>query len=381
MFIDKSGFLFNLKRKNSSSPPSVIQHSHLPSLDGFRGISILIVVLGHAFNNPIRLFPGSFGVSIFFVISGFLITTLLLKEQTVSGTIHLKQFYIRRVLRIFPVAYLYLFVLVLLKFIFDLKIPATSFLSAALYMRNTSILYAPVWEWPTGHYWSLSVEEQFYLLFPFILKRNLKLYIVIIISLLIIIPLANIPYDNHSIQSHFLLVFVEILRGLSGILIGSLFSILLYFGFIPPHPIKKGKGIISLFLLLIAALIHSRLLLSIPAAAAQPIIALLIIINLAESKNFFFRFLNNRVLVYIGKLSYSLYIWQQLFTLNQPWANSFKGGNSIVLNLAALALVSFISYNFYEKYFLNLKNRLRAKSRVEVLKSRSISSKKKRRST
>jgi peptidoglycan/LPS O-acetylase OafA/YrhL len=96
----------------------------------------------------------------------------------------------------------------------------------------------------------------------------------------------------------------------------------------------------------------------IPANASQPFIALLIILNLAKSDNLFFKALNNRILVYIGKLSYSLYIWQQLFTVNQPWKGMFKGSDSVVLNLAALALVSYLSYNCYEKFFLKLKTKI-----------------------
>src|SRR4051812_3227202 len=95
--------------------PPVLQNSYYPSLDGLRGIAILLVVVSHF--NLISIpyydviFNGKLGVLIFFVLSGFLITTLCIKEKVATKTISLKNFYIRRALRIFPVAYLFLLVL------------------------------------------------------------------------------------------------------------------------------------------------------------------------------------------------------------------------------------------------------------------------------
>src|SRR5258706_1008185 len=131
--------------------PGVLKNSHLPSLDGLRGISIIVVLIAH-FNQHLHepilgaIFGnGVFGVYIFFVISGFLITTLLLKEKVRTGTISLKKFYIRRFLRIFPVAYLYLFVVLILSYFLHLNVPALSILGAALYLQNFSYFYEKNW--------------------------------------------------------------------------------------------------------------------------------------------------------------------------------------------------------------------------------------------
>jgi peptidoglycan/LPS O-acetylase OafA/YrhL len=103
-----------LKRVNSKlfcndiTVPALLKPAHLPGLDGLRGIAIIIVLLSHIFKGTpyAKSFPGDTGVEIFFVISGFLITSLLLKEKINNGHISLKHFYIRRILRILPLAYL-----------------------------------------------------------------------------------------------------------------------------------------------------------------------------------------------------------------------------------------------------------------------------------
>src|SRR5258708_24034240 len=116
----------------------------IPSLDGLRGISILLVILGHA--RETRSFPSwipsfakdhaALGVQIFFVISGYLITTLILDEERKTGTISLKLFYARRTLRIFPPFYLYLFVLTIGVWTGMLQLPKYNLLFAAAYLMN-----------------------------------------------------------------------------------------------------------------------------------------------------------------------------------------------------------------------------------------------------
>src|ERR1700761_4201490 len=120
------------------SVPPILAPGLLPGLNGLRGVSILMVLMGHLTMNSRygSTFAGSIGVWIFFVISGFLITTLLLKEKVQTGKISLKQFYIRRFLRIIPVAYLFLITLVILNSALKLQVPSKSFLSAFLFFQN-----------------------------------------------------------------------------------------------------------------------------------------------------------------------------------------------------------------------------------------------------
>src|SRR5271157_945604 len=154
----------------------------IPSLDGLRAISIALVLYGHATGTlgfPIasdRFGLAAAGVRTFFIISGFLITKLLLKEIASKGTISLRAFYRRRVLRIFPAFYAYWLVTLALVMVGLLAVPARDLAYAATYTIN----YVVDRSWSVGHLWSLAVEEQFYALWPLTLfflgrKRSFSL--------------------------------------------------------------------------------------------------------------------------------------------------------------------------------------------------------------
>lgn len=122
-----------------------LQKPFFPTIDGMRAIAIIIVVLDHALHQVyretswIRYLPyGDMGVYLFFVISGFLITTLLLHEQQKNSEINLKKFYIRRILRIFPVAYLYIGIIVIVGLFINLGNTTMTTVGAVLYLRNIS---------------------------------------------------------------------------------------------------------------------------------------------------------------------------------------------------------------------------------------------------
>jgi peptidoglycan/LPS O-acetylase OafA/YrhL len=141
---------------------------HIPSLDGLRAISFLIVFIAHS---GLAVFvPGGFGVTVFFYLSGFLITTLLRVEQQTTGTVSIRNFYLRRALRILPPFYLLLTLAVLLTAarILPDDLHPSSILAQALHISN----YWFIWEGSSGApagtvpYWSLAVEEHFYLVFP-----------------------------------------------------------------------------------------------------------------------------------------------------------------------------------------------------------------------
>jgi peptidoglycan/LPS O-acetylase OafA/YrhL len=143
----------------------------IPSLDGLRAISILAVMLGHAQgtrgfpDNPVlHLFgdTGNLGVRVFFVISGFLITSLLLAEQERNGRISLRVFYLRRALRICPACYVYIIVIGVLGAVGAVEVRKGDLVFAATYTNN----FVADRSWVLGHLWSLAVEEQFYLLWP-----------------------------------------------------------------------------------------------------------------------------------------------------------------------------------------------------------------------
>jgi peptidoglycan/LPS O-acetylase OafA/YrhL len=153
-------------QRTKAEPPFQIGDRRIPELDGLRAISVLLVFVFHAF--PYRLPGGHIGVDVFFVLSGYLITGILLKEWGETATISFRSFYWRRTLRLMPAFLLLLVVYVaILPAIFgrDHAIAAASSLYAMNWIRAFDL-------GPTGflgHTWSLAIEEQFYLIWPVIL--------------------------------------------------------------------------------------------------------------------------------------------------------------------------------------------------------------------
>src|SRR5436305_4475384 len=138
----------------------------IQSLDGLRAVSILLVIIGHfsfsiAQRNPVA-HVGNLGVKTFFIISGFLITTLLMKEKEKTGRVSLKHFYIRRSLRILPLSYFYILVVAALAMMGVVIETRREFFFATFYLMS----YKMDPHNSLAHLWSLSVEEQFYLLWP-----------------------------------------------------------------------------------------------------------------------------------------------------------------------------------------------------------------------
>lgn len=354
--------------------PELLNNSYLPVLDGFRGVAILMVIVSHLLLTTILYIYGYrlgyIGVEIFFVLSGFLITTLLLKEKQKNGWVSLKNFYIRRILRILPVAYLFLVVLLGLNYIYNLNISSGSFVASALYFRNFHLSY--IGSWFNGHFWTLSIEEQFYLIFPILIIHSLKSYVRLIFLIIIAIPMLEylvfhnigIFYSNsiiHHISLSLLNLFID---GTPSILIGSLLSILMFNRLLSVKNVKINHffsflvfTIAIIFRLTCVDLVHSSYLLS---TTFSIVIAYVIYLTIVNGNDFLSQLLKNKLLVNIGVLSYSLYIWQQIFLHKQPWANSFKFADSLFLNIPALFIVAYLSYHFYELKFLKLKEKFKS---------------------
>jgi peptidoglycan/LPS O-acetylase OafA/YrhL len=344
--------------------PEAFNRDYFYGLDGLRAISILIVIIGHlnfrwGINWVDHIFDGGhLGVYIFFVISGFLITTLLIKEQVNTGTISLKQFYLRRFFRIFPVAYLYLAVVIVLSYFYHLQVSLYAIVGAALYFRNFS--FAGGGSWYVNHYWSLAVEEQFYLIFPGIVKWNLKKYSLLIIVLIPIIVLFRFFSMKYIFIGYQSIISDFLDKGLEGILFGSLFSILVFQKMVNWSFFVRWQVYINIGLVIIIVCVHNNFLNTvlfhlIPSFLSNSLlyisIGLLIVNNLTPSQSVFFKILNSSVLRWIGMLSYSIYIWQQLFTANEklvPGASSLPW-YSFPLNIILLSVISILSYKFYEQ--------------------------------
>ena len=345
------------------------QNKYLPSLDGLRCFSILCVIITHInVTHGIILDPrltmfvnsGLFGVRVFFVISGFIITTLLLRENAASGTISLRNFYIRRALRILPLAYIFLITLVALNSCWNLGIRSADLVASFCFFKNTHVATRGL----TEHFWSLSVEEQYYLVFPLILTRGIKTYLVVCLCFIAL-------YFGNNILEHFRHVPATETGGLKpigdiifsistvSILIGSLTSILLF---------KQGHRMLTipwntalLTLVQVSAMLLALLLsenvryFGFTSFLSSCMIALTLLLLVRFSQGPVYAVLNTRPVMFIGKISFSLYIWQQLFTTGPPWAHWFKYGDSILLNLIALGVVAVFMHYAVEKPFMRLR--------------------------
>jgi peptidoglycan/LPS O-acetylase OafA/YrhL len=162
----------------------------VPSLDGLCAISIVLVVLGHLASRHYIYwefwhFYANTGVRIFFVISGYLITQILLREQGRTGTISLKDFYVRRAFRIFPAAFVFL-AIVSVAFWHELRWYQIG--TALLYLASLGVTQP----WFFMHLWSLSVEEQFYLLWPGVLRRWRSHSFTILTGVIIFAPFFSV---------------------------------------------------------------------------------------------------------------------------------------------------------------------------------------------
>lgn len=303
------------------------------------------------------LFQGGLGVNIFFVLSGFLITTLCLRELSITGTISLTKFYIRRALRIFPVAYLYIFIILLMCLFLRLKIAPTQFLGASLYLMNFSYFRSHDFSWFFGHFWSLSVEEQFYLIFPFLIKRNIRLFKYSILLIVFALPLlCTAQYIWPSLDKGFLYLFSHYFIKFQSIAIGCLFAILANGNRLDKRFVNSYNNWGAILCLIIIFVLHYDTFYSIEAVYKNLGISVttgfLIILSMFP-KTLLYKILNNKLLSKIGVLSYSIYIWQQIFT-----AGTESPVTTIAtppVNILLIIIVPILSYNLFEKYFLRLK--------------------------
>ncbi len=361
-----AGTLKNFTEKLFSAPtelPVPLQLAHLPSLDGLRGISIIMVLVYHmllAYN--ITCFNGMFGVNIFFVISGFIITTLLLREKFRNGDVSLGKFYARRFLKIIPVAYCYLLVVVVVNSYYKI-ITLPDILAAALFIKNTDIIPTH-WDVATGHFWSLSVEEQFYIVFPFLLKRSTNGYLVVLVLLIIFIPVFLTIEGRAAAQSGSsgMSVLADLLRYITPILTGALCAVLLFKKIISGR-LYPNNLVVNLFILFVAYEIYCGAgflgALYYKNFICSALVAAVIANNIIPSADLFFRLLNSKILVTIGLASYSIYVWQQLFLMAHPWGSIGGVAVSGWIELAAVLAVSFFSYYVVERRLAKIKSRFR----------------------
>jgi peptidoglycan/LPS O-acetylase OafA/YrhL len=341
----------------------------IPSLNGLRAISILIVIFSHLiiYSHIVEeqsfwgsMINGAFGVNIFFIISGFLITNLLLKEEEQNGKISMKRFYIRRILRIFPVYYSYLIVCGIMQLSGVIHLNNLAWLTSLTYTR---LFYTHGME--TAHFWSLSMEEGFYLIWPFVFSISIAFRKKFALTFIILIPLLRILRESHGFS----------FGNLSGdsIMWGCVFAIYQKEIMSTLNKFAKKSALYLLlpfawlFLLIFikdylnnsSPLIYSGFI-SPTSTISDICIGLIIFISIQFSNNYWFKLLNLRVMNKLGILSYSIYVWQQLF-----FSSHIGFLSQFPINIIFILVAATISYYFIESPFIALKSRFTKSSPTE----------------
>lgn len=349
---------------------------YIPGFDGLRAVSVLLVVMNHAGIQDLlpdgdfwqvhfwRLICGETGVMVFFVLSGFLITRLLLTEKAEKGKIDVLKFFGRRFLRLMPALFMFLLVITVLHQTGIVNVNSRAFLAAMFYFYNFLPQEFNVVE--LTHTWSLAVEEQFYLIWPFLIRFcparifPVVLLFLLFAGLLFLIALPGIRIGTANGE----VLLTEAYRPMRWLLPAA---IPILFGALFAWKSFGQHRPIALFSLKNAWLIGGLLFLS-------PLFAEISVMHLtwfSQSLGVSFmlagiyyaptslltQILEWKPLRFTGQLSYGIYIWQGLFLRTGPgsehWFQSFP--QNMVLSLFA----ALLSYFLVERYFLKLKEKLR----------------------
>jgi peptidoglycan/LPS O-acetylase OafA/YrhL len=339
--------------------------SYIPTLDGWRAVAVSLVIGAHCSkmltNNgstfALRLNSlfdhAGYGVDIFFALSGFLICTLLLREKERRHTISLWRFYARRAFRILPPMLLYLACIAFLSFRRILpSISAYEFASVLFFFRN----YASG-TWYTGHFWSLAVEEHFYALVPLFISLLSK-WAAILGAIALIAACIGIHWFEHA---RHMFPGTAIVFRTENRFDGLMWGCLLAFALQSPKATAwlRRRLNVWVFVATIAASIvvltasSSRLEHRAVVAAVMPV---LIAYTVLHSESIVGRVLEFSVLRWIGRISYSLYLWQMLFL---PQDDRPLGAlQSFPVSLIMPVVCAALSFYLLEKPMMRLGHRL-----------------------
>ena len=391
------------------------EFKYFKNLDGLRFLAAFAVIIGHSqsliFDKGVRVFSpfanklANFGVDFFFVLSGFLISYLLLREIDKTGKINIRYFYYRRFLRIWPVYFAYgLIALAVGKFFIDWFNYAPSYshdyslkdyLYNVFFLGTFSInfqtflgLHRPVSSLMVGHFWSLGIEEQFYLIWaPCMYLFRKHTWVLIGLFIAIGWYFNRIPLEKVSQYTEFHINFT-VNRFFHFGLGAALAWLIRYFPFVEIKVFLQKK--ISEFI----PSLKPQLLLQIPLIVAQIwflwnagdylfgdtyslkerlfngwVSVGIIVVAIMEYSLLFFLMLENKALKYLGKISFGIYIYHlmsvhladKLLEINGITVNNDRFALYLVVISTVFSVLSAaISYQYFEKYFLNLKSKFHA---------------------
>lgn len=350
----------------------------LPTLDGWRAVCILFVLGAHCTVTdrfPLRLAPafvwlfdGSLGVRFFFVISGFLITWLMLAEGRRNGVVNLRHFYIRRALRILPVYLAFAASLLALQTFTTLRLDGRSWVGILTF--TTNIVGSS--SWTGGHLWSLAEEEQFYLLWPLLFRWSRAHARLRTAACLLGVPILLCPVIR--VLGYLRMMPAAYYRGFG---VSSCDSIAFGCALAVLYAHRRGQVHAFIARRRRATALAGAVLILVPYALTKLFLfgivtvplgesfeaagfCMLLLTGICEPDFAFFRILSLRWICWVGALSYSVYIWQQIFCTSPSsygiahlWCLSFPWW------LAAAFLTAFISYYAFERPLFGLRRHFR----------------------
>ncbi len=348
-----------------------MQSKYRPEIDGLRTLAVLSVIAYHAeltFNHSKFLKGGFLGVDVFFVISGFLITSIITNELQQTNKFSISHFYERRARRLLPA--LFIVILTSLPFAWNLLLPAQlvdfskSILSALTFSSNfywdltlqeygaeSSLLK------PFLHTWSLSVEEQFYIIFPFILLFSHRLFKAHTFTLLLTGLLISLLFSDRMTSQDMSFSFYMLPSRFWELLAGALLAHILFL-----HPTNNKYSwpyrfmpTLGLFLICISMAFIDIQSNHPGFITLLPVTGTVLIIAFGNKNEFVTKLLSTRPFVGIGLISYSLYLWHYPIFSFGRYIDSTPTWHDKTLWIVLTFVLSLASYFFVEKPFRNKK--------------------------
>lgn len=306
------------------------------------------------------------GVDIFFLISGFLITYILIEEKKRHGRINIKNFMIRRTLRIWPLYFLLIAITPFL--VIWVNVPAPDYIPNLLFLNNFHTIQTHVWPYPFGHFWSICIEEHFYLVWPFIIafvpnKRLMPVFVsVIVFSILFRV------YSSLVFESTWYILYLNTLSRMDVLVIGAVGA---YYYSEKAFTFSLNRWVrYSLLLLFIMSLSLQVVELWTDYFEAgfkkffTIAIFAVLMLDFNFAKNFKHILPPKSIIHYFGKVSYGIYMYSNILIIiiikKFMWA--FESKNFWIfmfLNIALSLIIPIISYELFEKHILKLNKRFR----------------------
>lgn len=372
---------------------------HLPALDGLRAFSVLLVMVSHAGLGDVV--PGGLGVTIFFFISGFLITRLLLVERERAGRIHFGAFYMRRFLRLGPALVTYIAIACVGLAIAGLAPHLPDIAAALLYYANYYQIFGDfqhaVAITPNGEavrlpspfsiLWSLAIEEHFYVLFPLALAAlasKLTRALWVFIAALAIVLAWRLYLVGFDHAEGAMRTYMGTDTRIDSILFGCVTAIaarlygdrLMHRHTLAIACFFLGGALLLISLLVRAEFFRETFRYTLQGIALIPIVAGLVF---APSLSIFRGLLEWKPAAYIGKLSYSLYLYHYLAAMLASWYCATRGldlfgATWIAIFLGVAFPMAIASYHGVERPFMSLRRRFGSSARVEPEAARAAAS-------